>query len=282
VTGYHFANQVALITGGGRGLGRAFAESLAQAGAAVAIVARSEVQLQDAAHAIEHAGGRSLTFTADVTDRQAIEQVVAEIERQWGYIDLLINNAGSLRTLGPIAEIDPDEWWREVEINVRGTLLCTRAVLPGMVARGRGRIINMASAAGLQALPAGSAYCLSKAAVIRFSESLAIENSSRGVCAFAMHPGNVRTTMLDFIVESDEVGLRAPLIQQWGQQLYREGGDTPIQRSVDLMLFLACGKADALSGRFIDIDDDLDAMLQQIELIEREDLYTLRLRTPKE
>jgi len=276
---YHFANQVALITGGSRGLGHAFAEALAKAGATVAIVARSESQLRNAAQTIEQAGGRVLSFTADATDRQTIEHVVAEIEQQLSHIDLLVNTAGVFRALGPIAEVDPDDWWREVEINVRGTFLCTRAVLPGMVARGRGRIINIASAAGLQALPTTSAYCLSKTAVIRLSESIALEYGDRGVCAFAMHPGTVRTPMTDYIVESDEVGRHAPWVQQWFQQLYREGGDTPIQRSVELLLYLASGKADALSGCFIDVDDDLDALLHQTELIERDDLYTLRLRT---
>jgi NAD(P)-dependent dehydrogenase (short-subunit alcohol dehydrogenase family) len=281
-TDYRFTNQVALITGGGRGLGRAFAEALAQAGAAVAIVARSEDQLRDAAQTIEQAGDRAFAFAADVANRQVIEGVVAEIEQRLGHIDLLVNTAGVFRALGPIAEVDPDEWWREVEINVRGTFLCTRAVLPGMLARGRGRIINIASAAGLRALPTTSAYCLSKTAVIRFSESLALEYGNRGVCAFTMHPGTVRTSMNDYVVESDEVRQRAPLVQQWFQQLYRDGTDTPIERSVELLLMLASGKADALSGRYIDVDDDLDRLLQQTELIERDDLYTLRLRTPKE
>jgi NAD(P)-dependent dehydrogenase (short-subunit alcohol dehydrogenase family) len=275
---YHFDGQIALITGGGRGLGQAFAE---QAGTTVAIMARSEAQLRDVAQAIEQTGGRALAVTADVADRPAIEHAVKEIEQQLGHIDLLINNAGSFRALGPIAEIDPDEWWREVEINVRGTFLCTRAVLPGMLARGHGRIINIASAAGLQALPTTSAYCLSKTAIIRFSESLAIENGDRGVCAFAMNPGTVRTPMTEYIVKSDEIGQHAPWVQQWFQQLYREGGDTPIQRSVELLLFLASGKADALSGRYIDVDDDLDALVQQAEAIQRDDLYALRLHTPQ-
>jgi NAD(P)-dependent dehydrogenase (short-subunit alcohol dehydrogenase family) len=280
-TDYHFTEQVALITGGGRGLGRAFAEALAQAGVTVALVARSENELRDVAQTIEQAGGRALTFAADVTDRQAIEQVVAEIEQRLGRIDLLINSADSFRALGLIAESDPDDWWREVEINVRGPFLCTRAVLPGMVARGRGRIINIASAAGLRALPTTSAYCLSKTAVIRFSESLAVEYGERGVRAFAMHPGTVRTPMTNYIVESDEIGQRAPWVQQWFQQLYRDGADTPIERSVELLLFLASGQADALSGRFIDVDDDLDALVRQAEAIQRDDLYTLRLHTPQ-
>jgi NAD(P)-dependent dehydrogenase (short-subunit alcohol dehydrogenase family) len=281
-TDYHFTNQVALITGGGRGLGRAFAEALAQAEATVAIVARSKDQLRDVAQTIEQAGGRALIFTADVTDRQAIDQVVAEIEQQLGRIDLLVNSAGVLRALGPIAEVDPDEWWREVEINVRGAFLCTRATLPGMVARGRGRIINIASAAGLRALPTTSAYCLSKTAVIRFCESIALEYGDRGVRAFAMHPGTVRTPMTNYIVESDEIGQRAPWVQQWFQQLYRDGADTPIERSVALLMLLASGKADALSGLFVDVDDDLDALVQQAEAIQRDELYTLRLRTQEE
>ena len=276
---YDFNDQVALITGSGRGLGKAFADALARAEATVVLVARSENELRDAAQVIDQAGGRAFVFAADVTDRQAVERIVAEVEQRLGHIGLLVNNAGVCRALGLIAEIDPDDLWREVEINVRGTFLCARAVLPGMLAHGRGRIINIASGAGLHALPTGSAYCLSKTAVARFSESLAIEQSDRGVYAFAMNPGAVRTAMLDYLVESDEVRLRSPLIQQWGQQLYREGGDTPIQQPVELMLFLASGKADALSGRFIGVDDDLDQMLQQADVIERDDLYSLRLRT---
>jgi NAD(P)-dependent dehydrogenase (short-subunit alcohol dehydrogenase family) len=277
--GYNFTDRVALVTGGGRGLGLSFAQALARAGAAVALVARSESGLRDAAQTIKHAGGRALTYAADVTDRQAIEQSVAQVERQLGHIDLLMNSAGVLRAFGPIADVDPDEWWREVEINVRGTFLCTRAVLPGMLARGHGRIINMASVAGLQALPASSAYCLSKAAVIRFTENLAIDHGDQGVSAFAVHPGNVRTAMLNYVAESDEVKQRAPTVQGWVQQMYQEGSDTPIVRSVELLLTLASGKADALSGRYIDVDDDLDTLLQQTELIKREELYTLRLRT---
>jgi NAD(P)-dependent dehydrogenase (short-subunit alcohol dehydrogenase family) len=280
--GYDFTDQIALITGGSRGLGLAFAQALARAGATVAMVARSENELRGAAQTIEQAGGHVLAFPADVTDRRAVEKVIAEVERQLGHIDLLVNSAGVFRALGPIAEVDPDEWWREIEINVRGTYLCTRTVLPGMLARQRGRIINLVSAAGLKSLPTTSAYCISKTAVIRLTESLTLENSDRGVRVFAMHPGTVRTPMSDYVVESDEVERRAPFVQQWFQQLYQDGNDTPIERSVELMFALASGQADALSGRYIDAEDDLDALLQQTEVIVSEDLYTLRLRTPKE
>jgi NAD(P)-dependent dehydrogenase (short-subunit alcohol dehydrogenase family) len=279
VIDYDFTDQVVLVTGGGRGLGKAFAEALARAGATVAIVARSESQLQDTAQFITQAGGNALTFAADVTDRQAVEQVVAEVERRQEHIDLLVNSAGVLRALGPIAEIDPDEWWREVEINVRGTYLFARAVLPGMLARRQGRIINLASAAGLRSLPTTSAYSVSKAAVIRLTESIALENGNSGICVFAMHPGTVRTSMSDYAATSEVVKQRAPFVQQWFQQLFTDKADTPIAQSLALMLFLASGQADALSGRYIDVDDDLDSLLQQIDAIKNDDRYMLRLRT---
>jgi len=279
---YNFGGQVALITGGSRGLGFAFAQALAKAGMAVALIARSENELRDAAQTIEDAGGRVLIFPADVTDRQAIERVVSDIEGQWQGVDLLINNAGVFRALGPVADVDPDDWWREIEINVRGAYLCARAVLPGMLARGQGRMINLASGAGLRSLPTTSAYCISKTAVIRLTESIALEYEGKGIRAFAMGPGTVRTSMSEYAATSEAVGQHAPFVQQWFQQLFRDGADTPLERSVGLMLFLASGKADALSGRFIDVDDDLDALLRQTELINRDDLYTLRLRTPQE
>jgi NAD(P)-dependent dehydrogenase (short-subunit alcohol dehydrogenase family) len=151
-----------------------------------------------------------------------------------------------------------------------------------MVARQQGRIINLVSAAGLQALPTTSAYCVSKTAVIRLTESLALETANHGIRVFALHPGTVRTPLSDYIVESGEVKRRAPLVQHWFQQLYQNGDDTPIELSVEFILRLASGKADTLSGRFIDVNADLEALSQQSEAIEHDDLYTLRLRTHKE
>ena len=130
-------NQTVLITGGGRGLGRAIALALAQAGSQVAVTARSAAELAQTVELIQQSGGRALALPADVTDHTAITQVVAAAESQLGPIDLLINCAGSFRALGLAAVIDPDEWWREVEISFRGPFVCMRAVLPGMITRTR-------------------------------------------------------------------------------------------------------------------------------------------------
>jgi NAD(P)-dependent dehydrogenase (short-subunit alcohol dehydrogenase family) len=272
------AGQVAIITGGGRGLGRAYAIALAKAGAAVAVTARTATEVQAVQRAIEQQGGRALAITADVTDRKALALLVATVEQQLGPVDLLVNNAGVLRAIGRITEIDADEWWREVQINVRGPFLCCQAVLPSMIKRKRGRIINLASVGGLQAVECFSAYGLSKTALIRLSESLALENKEHGIAVFAIHPGNVRTAMTEYLHDSEVVAQRAPWMQESWQRLFAEKEDTPIEDSVALILQLASGQADALSGRYIDAEDDIADSLRHADEIESKDLYTLRLR----
>ncbi len=188
------------------------------------------------------------------------------------------SSAGMLRALGRVGAIDAAAWWREVEINLRGPFLFTHAVLPGMIARRRGRIINIASRAGLQAIETGSAYCVSKAALIRLTENIALETGAYGIATFAIHPGTVRTPMTAYLHDSDEAGQSAPAVQQWFRQLYAEGRDTPIERSVELVLELASGRADALSGCYLEVGDDLDTLVAQAEAIKREGCLQLRLR----
>jgi NAD(P)-dependent dehydrogenase (short-subunit alcohol dehydrogenase family) len=267
---------VALITGAGRGLGRAFAIALGEQGFALALTARTAAEINETAEEIVRAGGRAVAIPGDVTDRQAVERAVATTETELGPIDLLINNAGVL-TGGLVGMLDPDEWWRDVGINLRGPFLFANAVVPGMTARGRGRIINVASYAGVQGIETGAAYCVSKAALIRLSEIIALETTKHGVATFALDPGTVRTPMNLRFMESDEMRRRSPDVAAWFEQLFAEGGDTPIERPVQLVLALAAGRADALSGCFLSVDDDLDALVAQADEIQREQRRRLRL-----
>ena len=235
-------------------------------------------ELAETVELIQQAGGRAVALPADVTDHHAVVGVVAAAESQLGPIDVLINGAGSFRALGNAAQVDPDEWWREVEINLRGPFVCAHAVLPGMIARRRGRIVNIASAAGLQAIETVSAYGVSKAALIRFTEALAAETQPYGIAVLAAHPGTVRTPMSEYAATSPQIQERAPLVQQWFQQLFAEGGDTPMEQAVAFMLAVASGQADALSGCYLSVDDDLEALVAQAEAIQREARLTLRLR----
>jgi NAD(P)-dependent dehydrogenase (short-subunit alcohol dehydrogenase family) len=274
------ANQrVAIVTGGSSGLGRAIALALSKAGFNVAIAARSEQPLMETVQLIEQSGGHVFAIQADVTNRQAVEQLASEVETKAGPIDLLVNNAGSFRAFGLISEIDPDEWWCEIETNLRGPLLCSGVVLPRMIARRRGRIINMASAAGLQPFETVSAYCVSKTALIRFSESLAMETRDQGIAVFAINPGTVRTPMSDYVVQTQIVKQKAPMVQQWYQHLYQSGQDTPIDQVIRLVLFLASGQADSLSGCFLSVDDDVEELIRHADEIQQNGQYRLRLHT---
>src|SRR5262245_28246362 len=130
--------QVALVTGAGRGLGRAFAQALAANGAAVAVTARSEAEVQETAELIKKAGGQALALPGDVTDAANVTHSVEAIEHHFGPIDILVNNAGIITPIGPLWELDPSTWWHTLDIHVRGSFLYSHAVLPSMIARQRG------------------------------------------------------------------------------------------------------------------------------------------------
>src|SRR5215469_16753679 len=158
-----FAGQVAVVTGGGRGIGRAIAATLSAAGMTTAILARSASEIEETARMIEKAGGSAKPFAADVTDAAAVGKTFREIERSLGSVAVLVNNAAIPAPIGPFWETDAAQWWRTLDVNLRGGMLCARAVLPGMISRHKGRIINIASSA----LPVAyfSSYVTSKAAL---------------------------------------------------------------------------------------------------------------------
>ena len=270
------SGQVALVTGGGRGLGRAFAQALAESGAAVAVTARSADQLAETVKLIEGAGGRAIAITGDVSDQGDVERAVSTTEQQLGPIDLLVNNAGVAGAMALGWEVDPNEWWRTLEINLRGPLLFARAVLPSMIARRNGRIINISSGAAYNRLAYLGAYCTSKAALTHWTNCLAGETQKYGVSVFAFTPGLVLTPAAKHIIESPDVP--QPLAGRF-RGMFKDGLDTPMERAVEMFMFLASGKIDSLSGRCISVRDDESELLRRVEEIQRDDLYTLRLRT---
>jgi NAD(P)-dependent dehydrogenase (short-subunit alcohol dehydrogenase family) len=267
---------VAIVTGGGRGIGKAIALGLAKAGCSVAVIARSVDQLAETSRKIEDTGSRSVSITADVSDPASVEAMVLQVEESLGSVDLLVNNAGLPGPIGPTWETDPDDWWRCLEVNLRGPMLCSRAVLSGMIARGGGRIVNVASGAGTFAIPYLGAYVTSKTALIRFTEILALEARSHGIKVFAIEPGTVRTNMVDSVLDSEEGQRWLP----WLGDIFKRGDDVPTDQAADLVVLLASGRADALSGRFFTIKDDVVGLAERAGHESLGDLQMLRLIQP--
>jgi NAD(P)-dependent dehydrogenase (short-subunit alcohol dehydrogenase family) len=269
---------VAIVTGASRGIGRVIAEHLAAAGAAVALAARSADALAAAVAAIEGAGGRAVAVPVDVTDRAATERLAMAAAARLGPVDLLVNNAGASTVYGPLWEVDLDAWRRDFDTNLFGPLLCARAVLPAMVARGRGRIVNVASAAATAPRPHSSAYGVAKTALVRLTETLALEAAPYGVRVFALHPGRVLTPM-------NEAMLASPAFRRWRPDAFRlaEEGRIPwmtADPAADLVVALASGAADALTGRYLDVEtDDVAALVARAEDIRQRNLLTLRIAT---
>ena len=264
--------QVAIVTGGGRGIGQAISLALAQAGAAVSVAARSPDQVAQSVARIEAAGGRAIAVPTDVADRHGVDQLVAETERQLGPVGILVNNVGQVQPIGPLWELDPDDWRQCFDSNLHGTFFGTRAVLPGMVERGGGCIINVISSAGLRAIPYGAAYVTAKTAVLRLTECIAADAGAHGVRAFALNPGVVRTAMTSYLVESAE-GQRW---HGWMQDAWEHA--RPAEDAARLAVALASGMADALSGRFVSVDDDLAALMQDADDPQQQDRRVLRLK----
>jgi NAD(P)-dependent dehydrogenase (short-subunit alcohol dehydrogenase family) len=247
--------QSALVTGAGRGIGRAIALKLAAAGVRVTLIARTANDVRGVAEEIRNNGGEALSAPADVADAQGVRSAVQAGVDAFGPIALLINNAGIPGPYGPVDVIDPAQWWTAQEVNVLGPLLFMNAVIPAMRARHHGRVINIVSNAGLQPIPHLSAYAVSKNTLTRLTETVDLELRESSVRAFAWNPGNIRTDMA-------RGTLASPQAQKWvpeGLAIIRDRtpaeSDADLERCCDVVLALARGAHDALGGRYLDIHD---------------------------
>ena len=243
-------SDVALVTGGGRGIGAGIARELATNGWEVVVGARTREQIEAVAAEI---GGRAIEL--DVTDRASVERAVDEA----GEVELLVANAGTGNHAGPTWEVEVEDWWRIFEVNVLGVHLCCRAVIPGMLERGRGRIVIVGSGAAYLPGARNTSYTASKAAVWRYGETLANELAGR-IPVFVISPGLVRTAMTEGNFPDD-----AP----W----------TPPELAPRLVRELASGKLDRLAGRYIHAEhDDPDDLAARADEILENDLNAIRLR----
>lgn len=245
----------ALVTGGGRGIGRHVALALAAAGTRVGVTARSVDELDETVASVRSAGGEAVAAPGDASSRDEVERVVSQVEDALGPVDVLVNAAG-IWTVNPapVWDSDPDEWWRVVEVNLRGPMLFVRQVVPGMVQRGWGCVVNVNSLAGADSRTArrgSSSYGVSKAGLYRLTSVLAHELADRdaGVKVFDLSPGLVRTRL----TEASAFAGSPP--DAW----------TDVDVVADTVVAMADGRLDAWSGCCIDARDDVDELVRRAD-----------------
>lgn len=260
------SGQIALITGANRGIGKQVAVDLAAAGVTVVLSARDIESLVPVQERIETAGGRCDRMTLDVTDQSLVESTVTQIVNQHGRIDLLVNNAGIGAGSRHPWDLPVEEWWAVHEVNVKGPYICTQAVMRHMSRQRSGRIIDVGSLVGTYPNPSVSPYSSSKAALFRWNSCLAEGAREFGVSVFIISPGLVATDMTDRPQFADIPA------DQW----------VPIEKTGELVVALASGKADRLTGRFIHALDDLDLLIEHADEIIEKNLQTVGMQMLKD
>ena len=273
-------NQVAIITGAGRGIGQAIAQAYAREGARLVLAARSQPELEQTAAEIAKSGAQAIAVPTDVTDPAQAERLASAALTRFGRIDLLVNNAGVSGPVGPLQDNDIAQWAETISVNLTGTFLVCRAVIPAMVKQGGGKIINLSGAGAANAWSNLSAYCASKAAVVRLTEGLAQELAPHNIAVNALGPGSVHTSMWDKMTQ-DAARAGADFIHRLGLQV-TSGGGASIDECAELAVWLASQESANLTGRLISATaDDFRNLTPRIPQIMATDAATLR-RIPLE
>jgi NAD(P)-dependent dehydrogenase (short-subunit alcohol dehydrogenase family) len=271
-----------LITGGGSGIGKAIAKALIAAGADVGICGRRADALEKAKaemKAIASPGQMLVAIAADVSDFRAVKEMVARVSVELPNFVGLVNCAAILGPKGALDEVDVDDWIATIQVNLIGTMLMCRAVLPGFRHRGYGKIVNFSGGGATSPRPRFSAYAASKAAIVRLTENLAQELEGTGIWVNAISPGVVNTRMLDEVIEAGA--------EKVGESIYRDAlrqkasGGVPAEKAAALCVMLLSAESDGLTGRLISaVWDAWESLPARKNELRQSDVYTLRRIAP--
>jgi len=275
--------KVAIVTGGGRGIGRAIAVAFAEEGADVTVASRTLPEVEESAAMIRAQKRRALATLADVSNAQDVTNMVQRTIQEFGTVHILVNNAGVQGPIGPLMHNNIRQWRQTIQINLIGTFLCCKAVLPVMIQQGCGKIINLSGGGATSPRPYFTAYAASKAAVVRLTETLAEEVKEYNIQVNAIAPGTVNTRMLDQLLAAGKAAGEKALTEVRRQS---ESGGASLEKAVALALFLASDESDGLTGKLIaapydgweswDADRIAELMSAPWFTLRRMDPYTLR------
>ena len=268
------AGQVAIITGAGRGIGRAIALACAREGARLALASRTAAELEETADEARRLGAEALVVPTDVADRAQADRMAAQALDHYGAIDVLVNNAGSAGPLGMLHEADPDRWVNTIQVNLFGTYYCTRAALPIMLRQGRGRIVNICAGGGISPYPLFSAYVAGKVGIMKVAEVMALELAGSNIRVNCVCPGGVATRMLEGNRDdADRAGLTE--LRDYISGVLAGKGESP-DLTAELTVFLASDESGTLTGRVFTSKDDPAEIAKHVPEIMASDAYLLR------
>jgi len=277
-------NRVALITGSSRGLGRAIARAYVKAGANVILCARNEKKLFETQTQLQKLCNKNqkiIAIQADVSKKDDVNQIVSRSLDTFKQIHILVNNAGIYGTKGRIENINWNEWIHAIEINLFGSILMMRALLPHFRKNKYGKIIQLSGGGATSPLPFISAYATSKAAIVRFAESLSLEVQEDNIDVNSIAPGALNTRLLDEILESGSKKVGMTFYKKALKQK-KEGG-VPLECGADLSVFLASKLSDGITGKLISaVWDPWEKLPEHFNELKKTDIYTLRRIVPKE
>ena len=270
----NLSEQIVLIAGAGRGIGAAMARAFSSAGAGVVLAARTASEIRDLAKQIETSGAKALAIACDVSSPSDVHAAVTAATAHFGRIDVLVNCAGVLGPIGLLMDNNSNAWIRTIQINLLGTMLCMQAILPQMIARRHGVVVNLSGGGSVTPSPRFSAYGASKAAVVRLTETIAEEVKEFGVRVNAISPGTVKTRMLGEILAAGEAA---------GKEYHARiaeieaVGGVPPERAAALAVFLASPAASGITGRLISaVWDDWESLPRRKEELAKSALFTVR------